>query len=50
MYFCVWTGCNECPWEIMLYTKGMMAKQHIPVYPGTQLQLNDPGVFAQVAP
>ena len=27
-----------------------MVRWRIPVYPGMQLQLNDPGVFTQVAP
>ena len=27
-----------------------MVRRRIPVYPGMQLQLNDPGVFTQVAP
>lgn len=27
-----------------------MVRPRIPVYPGMQLQLNDPGVFTQVAP
>ena len=27
-----------------------MVRRRIPVYPGMQLQMNDPGVFTQVAP